>query len=214
MMERGGNDFPRERGFGMKIKVNPFAVLLLLFSVFFLDRFPLVCLVFAACAHELSHLCLFHFFGVRTRQLEILPFGIAASFDGVAALSYRQELVCVLAGPLANFLCAALFFFISLVPVFSGRISGAEMPFLCNLALGIVNLLPIYPLDGGRCLFCLLKDRFSYEKAEKMIRILSFLFLLPLLVAGIVLALDTSYNFSLIFIFAYLVCYLLFNGTD
>ena len=91
MMERGGNDFPRERGFGMKIKVNPFAVLLLLFSVFFLDRFPLVCLVFAACAHELSHLCLFHFFGVRTRQLEILPFGIAASLPGLWPIFYARR---------------------------------------------------------------------------------------------------------------------------
>lgn len=198
----------------MKIKINPFSLLLLLFCVFFFRKLPMMCLLLAALMHELSHLCLFGLFGVKTRQVEILPFGIAVSFDGIAALSYPQEFLCILAGPVSNFLIAFFFLFLDSFPLFAGRISGVQALFWCNFALGSVNLLPIYPLDGGRSLFCLLKSRLDYGKAETAIKAVSLLFLLPVFIFGLWLALFTRYNYSLVFIFAYLVFYLTVNGIE
>lgn len=214
-MKKAGENpsFDREwSGVFMKFKIHPFALLLIIFFAFFCREIPLICLVFSACTHEICHLCFFTLFGAKVRQVEVLPFGISASFDGVAALGYRQEMVCVLAGPFCNLILAGFFSLIGRFSPFSVLL-GLENFVWCNLALGVVNLLPIYPLDGGRWLFCLLKSRIRFSAAERAVKIVSFSFLAPLFAVGSAAALGCSHNFSLIFIFAYLVCYLLLNGV-
>lgn len=69
---------------------------------------------------------------------------VGAEMEIPSHLSYGQELYCSLAGPMVNLLLAFSFCFS--FPLFSGL----------NLALALLNLLPLSKLDGGRALSCVL----------------------------------------------------------
>ena len=92
-----------------------------------------------------------------------------------AGLGYRQELLAALAGPLVNLVCGALFCMRS--PAFAAY----------SLMLGIYNLLPVWPLDGGRAVRCALAQHLPLARAEAVSRRSSFAVCAALLLAGIIL---------------------------
>lgn len=110
---------------------------LLLAAVWFLDPVILLPALLAAACHELGHCAALRVLGVRVRALRLSALG--AELTPAQALPYALELPVALAGPCASLLCAAL-------AARWGRFLFAGL----SLALGVFNLLPILPLDGGR----------------------------------------------------------------
>ena len=101
-----------------------------------------------ACAlllHELFHLFMASALGVRILSLELLPFGCAANMGGLEYTAKGKEVMIAAAGPAASLIAAA-----------ACRAMGGEgIPFVkeflrANIALGALNLMPVFPLDGGR----------------------------------------------------------------
>lgn len=92
-------------------------------------------ILYAMGVHELAHVVMMLACGGRVRRLTLR---FADLRIDAAGLGYRQELLAALAGPLVNLICGALFCMRS--PAFSAY----------SLMLGIYNLLPVWPLDGGR----------------------------------------------------------------
>ncbi|MBQ4566360.1 MAG: hypothetical protein IJA48_08425 [Oscillospiraceae bacterium] len=95
-----------------------------------------------ASAHELGHLTALKLLRVPVHSLR---FGASGACLETANMSYRKEFLSAAAGPAANLLLALGF--LHREPVFA----------LVNLALLLYNLLPFYPLDGGRILRCMLQ---------------------------------------------------------
>ena len=93
----------------------------------------------------------------------------------VETVDMRQELLAALAGPLVNLVCGALFCMRS--PAFAAY----------SLMLGIYNLLPVWPLDGGRAVRCALAQHLPLARAEAVSRRSSFAVCAALLLAGIIL---------------------------
>lgn len=124
--------------------------------------------IFAAVFHECCHMLAIRLCGGRIKGLRITETG--ASMD-VAALTPWQELFCALAGPLGSML---LFLTLKLTP----RLA------VCALFHGLYNLLPVYPMDGGRALMCITALAFGEERAGDICLWVTRIFCGMLLLAG------------------------------
>lgn len=115
---------------------------LLLAAIWFLDPGILLPALLAATCHELGHCAALRATGTGVRSLRLSALG--AELAPGRALPYALELPVALAGPCVSLLCA-------LLAARWGRFLFAGL----SLALGLFNLLPILPLDGGRAVGCL-----------------------------------------------------------
>lgn len=126
--------------------------------------------------HELGHCLAARRYGIGVSRILLLPIGGVAEFDGIPP-EPRREVVISLAGPAVNFALAAALWLVLRVlpaPVFvSGGLPNAlpdlagSLEFLLswNLLMGTFNLVPAFPMDGGRVLRALLAGKMNYVRA-------------------------------------------------
>ena len=192
-----------------KVSVSPW--LLVLIALFFaIDKSiyaPLV--VLCALLHEMGHLAALRDCGVEVERVCFHPFGIEMRAPGMAYLPYRDELCIAAAGPLANFLAALCT--LALVALV-GPFDGALFFTVCNLALALLNLMPVVGLDGGRMLSALLFPLLGLPRGEAVLQIVSGIASAAILAAGLMLLYATRYNFSLALIGCYLLARRIFQS--
>ncbi|NLG85389.1 MAG: hypothetical protein GX493_12465 [Firmicutes bacterium] len=144
-------------------------------------------LLFLLFSHELAHLAAAMGFGYRPVALRLAPGGLLLALDGALMGDAPAEATVAVAGPLHHLI---LLFLAALVPGFKAAL-GPYWPFFCraNLSLAFYNLLPVFPLDGGRLLRAGLSCRQGPLAATKTVRRLgvyvglSFLFYASFLLA-------------------------------
>jgi Zn-dependent protease len=118
--------------------------------------------------HELGHALTARRFGVRTRRIVLSPIGGIAQLEGMPRRP-RQELAVALAGPAVNFAIAAALWLVTPAFAEAGLLAtflGSIM--LANLGLGLFNLVPAFPMDGGRALRALLAERVGTYRATEI----------------------------------------------
>lgn len=117
---------------------------------------------FAALEHELAHALAARRFGYALDKIVLMPYGAVISGD-IADMGRREKLWVLAAGPLANLLTALLF--AALWWLFPETYPYTDTAFYVSLSLFFVNLLPAYPLDGGRALRLVI-ERYSKRAAK------------------------------------------------
>ena len=185
--------------FSGRIRISPFALLLLIIIAFSPDA-PLFYLALAfAALHEIGHILAMKRLGARVDCLSIYPFGADIRAD-LSHLSYRAEILCTLAGPLVS-LSAALLFLL-LLPHFRNVyiLSSA----VSNFLFFAVNILPVRGLDGSRVLLAFLLSKLEYPLAYKIFDIISTASFALLCFLSLCLIVASGYNLSLVFICIYL----------
>lgn len=128
--------------------------------------------------HETAHILVARYFHYPIRSLIIYPFGLCAQMQYIGMGSVGKELLIIAAGPLTHCCFPYLFAFLCSCHL----ISSAYMEYLCHLNTSILifNLLPIYPLDGGRLLQSFYHLCFRYRMAQRLTYISSIIHLILL----------------------------------
>lgn len=129
-------------------------------------------LTFFGCVvlHELGHSFTALHFGIGVHRILLMPIGGMAEFDAIPRQPAR-ELLITLAGPAVNFVIAGLLWLPAsrlpeefLLYSFHGFLYQV---FVANLAMGCFNLLPAFPMDGGRIFRAVLAWRRPYLQATR-----------------------------------------------
>ena len=130
-------------------------------------------LAFFTCVvlHELGHSLTAMRFGVNVRRILLMPIGGMAEFDRIPRKP-SQELLITAAGPAVNFLIAGLLLLVVGLPhgtddgdATSSLLDLGQTLLKWNLIMGFFNLIPAFPMDGGRILRAFLAMRLPYLRA-------------------------------------------------
>lgn len=110
--------------------------------------------MFFCVIHEIGHILAATILKIRLEKIELMPFGLRASFVEHFDDKKIKEIFVVLAGPLTSL---ALTF-----------LSTTQEAIYSNILILVFNLIPIYPLDGGRIIKGILHTKLGAIQAEKL----------------------------------------------
>ena len=181
-----------------KIQIYTSFVLLMILMIALGNLEQFFILFLAVSLHECSHVAVAGSFGLRAERLVITPVGELAVIQGLEFLPYYQRFLIISAGPITNL--ALYGAGLLLLP------DGSFRHFFCsaNLSIALFNLLPAYPLDGGRLLRFLLANPMGVIPANRMIMKISAFLSWALICLGFVQVILYPFNISLLCIGFYL----------
>lgn len=160
-----------------------------------------------AIIHELGHLLAGLLMGMKPEKVEIMPFGVSISFK-IKVKEYNKrvkkgnlleikKIIVALAGPITNFIIILITYNLNM------DLLKSILIIYTNFLIMIFNLVPIYPLDGGRILKGILYIFLGKRKSEKYVNTISKITVIIITTVSSILILYT-HNISIFFIDMYL----------
>ncbi len=146
--------------------------------------------------HELAHMFMGIILKLKPKELNVSPFGFSILFEIYEKNEIKKILIAI-CGPLVNILIALICYFTNI------KNEWVELIIYSNILIGLFNLLPIYPLDGGRILKSILRTKYNWKKTDKMINRISNIMTIILTACCSILIL-VYHNIGLLLVLAYL----------
>lgn len=180
---------------GLKLSVHPLFLVVGVYYALVGKIFVFIIYTVSAVVHELGHSYAAAGAGYGLNRITLMPFGAVAS-GNIDGLKLKDQIKIALAGPFVNLA-------IGLICVASWWIYPESYPFTeivseANFSLAIVNLLPVFPLDGGRVLSAVSTLKMGKKGSEMLCKITGGVFS-ALLVAGFIITIFGKVNPSLLF---------------
>lgn len=182
----------------MKFKVNPLFFAYLAFLVMVDSTAYMLIIILSAFLHEGAHLLAMKLLGIGVKELCFSPLGIRITPK--LPMNYKDEIWVAAAGPFINILIFTLIYVLSYEYTMPYMLSQLAV---CCFILGIGNLIPVLPLDGGRILRGILYV-YTEKYAERIILYVNIFFSTGLIAAGMYILAKTGYNISVLLIGIYL----------
>lgn len=168
-----------------KIRIHPLTWAVMGLGVITAQFAEIVMMFSLVLIHELGHAAAAQIYGWRIKSVTLLPFGGELETEEHGNRPWKEEMTVLLAGPAQHFwLYGAAFLFQA-----NGWMAGHlyQEFLLFNTVILAVNLLPIWPLDGGKLMFILFSLRYPFIQAHRLIIQYSLISLAVLLTGLIVL---------------------------
>lgn len=148
-----------------------------------------------ALEHECAHAFAAARLGYRLNEVVLMPYGAVIDGD-MEGISFGGETYVAVCGPLCNALTAL--FFVALWWLFPVTYPYTDIACYASVWTAAVNLLPAYPLDGGRVLFALIAKRAGEKKARTICRAVTVVTAACLVVSFVVLLRRGEFQFGLL----------------
>ena len=163
-----------------KIPIHPTFIILFLWFVITKDFLSFLIFITVVLSHELGHYFIAKKLGYKLDSFFIAPYGVSLNYKE-KTFDSRDEILIALAGPLVNISLSLIM--VSLWWAIPEFYNYSDIFVKQSFMLGIYNLLPCYPLDGGRIMVGLLQNYTSRDRAVKLISKFNFIFSILLLIA-------------------------------
>jgi Zn-dependent protease len=141
-----------------RIQIHWSFIALAVIMITFGQALTFLFLVISVTVHELSHVACVKRFGGRVSALRLTAMGEAAVVSGLEEMSAAARYAVYFAGPVAS-LCAAL----------AAQTAGLRYIAALNALIGVFNLCPVFPLDGGRIAQLFLWNRVGILKGDRLL---------------------------------------------
>ena len=200
----------------LDLKIFLFLLLFLLTSQF---EIYIIIMIFAII-HELGHLIAGLILGFKVEEIKLTPMGVRLQFK-VESEEYNKKVkkgnmlvkkgnmlnvkkaIIALAGPITNIIIFTILILIQNLDLYFTQTYIYQIIVYSNILIAIFNMIPIYPMDGGRFISEILKIKIGYKKAYKITYLLSKTILIILTAISSVAILYLK-NIAIFFIIMYL----------
>ncbi len=152
--------------------------------------------------HELSHVLCALALKVQVKSIVLMPFGMAVRMPSNLMKFPKKEILIALSGPFSNVLMLVFAYLLSRAQMITANLF---LFYVANISVLLLNLIPIPPLDGGRVARAVLFHYFGIAQGVKCMKVLSKVCIVFLLGLGILAAVLSRGNLSLLIICAFLI---------
>jgi stage IV sporulation protein FB len=196
---------------GLKLHIHPLFVLLGLLMAVLGHGYEFLSYFVTVVIHEMGHSIVAEKFGYVLNELKLMPYGaqISGTIDGIKS---NNEIKIALSGPITNLIFAIIF--TAVWWIIPSSYFFTQTFVFANVVNAVFNLMPVFPLDGGRIMLCLLSKKLSQKKAYKIIRLIGLIFgILLIILFAISIFFDFNISFCILGVFVFL-CAIMGAKTD
>lgn len=190
-----------------KLKIHPSFVLIFLCLLAGDNKKLTLSVLICMAIHEIGHIMLFYAFKIKIKEISLGATG-ATITPALSLTSYKKEIAVAIGGPFLNLVTLALVY--PSINIYEPALFGMrEYVAIFSLMFAIINLMPVYDLDGGRILKCALSMLFTDSAGERVVNVCTTVFLIGIWMLSVYMLLKSRGGFAF---FAFSICMMLRKG--
>ncbi|MGI0141502.1 MAG: site-2 protease family protein [Candidatus Micrarchaeales archaeon] len=207
------------RIFGIRIDLHWTFLLLLVFSLFIGTYFFLIIVLLFVCVlvHEIAHSVTALRNNVKVKSIILLPIGGASMIDDTQ-MHPQVEFKIALAGPIMSLFLGALFGLLVIFTPLGTLTQIVQTLFLLNILLGVFNILPAFPMDGGRVFRSYLqRTKNFYDATMLTVKVSNYLMALIVIGTLVFVAFANSYSLGyreFLAFWNFIIVFFLYGGAQ